>query len=101
MNVQSKPADAIFRIRQYSTENLTPDWYCGFSLGDGKYAKIPAPSTHCKDSIAWRLPLIILKPGWGILALMALTFWSNSSSDITEYHSLTDILCSFIPLKKN
>lgn len=38
MTVQSKAADVIFRIRQYSTESLTPDWYCGCSLGDGKYA---------------------------------------------------------------
>ena len=29
---------SYFRIRQYSTESLTPDWYCGCSLGDGKYA---------------------------------------------------------------
>ena len=53
MTVQSKAADVIFRIRQYSTESLTPDWYCGCSLGDGKYAMItlPAPFTHCKDSL--------------------------------------------------
>ena len=39
MTVHSKAADVIFRRRQYNTESLTPDWYCGCSLGDGKYAK--------------------------------------------------------------
>ena len=54
MTVQSKAAGVIFRIRQYRPQRLTPDWYCGCSLGDGTYAMIPAPSTRCTDSLTLR-----------------------------------------------
>ena len=59
---------------------------------------IPAPSTRCEDSltlrhctrwpITWRLPLTILKPARGILALMALTF-RECYSDMSDEMCLT------------